>query len=86
MQIAVIHHFADFSDTIAMRTRLSVNAISRRVRTVRKGPTYLTESKTMRVVADISLVTLMPAKLKNAMETIVPSMATISIALFPVML
>jgi len=29
----------------------------------------------MRVVADISLVTLMPLKLKNAMLTIMPQMA-----------
>lgn len=31
-----------------------------------------TLSKTMRVVADISFVTLIPAKLKNAIEIIVP--------------
>lgn len=32
----------------------------------------LTLSKTIRVVAEISLVTLIPAKLKNAIEIIVP--------------
>lgn len=34
-----------------------------------------TLSSTMRVVADISLVTLTPLKLKNAMLTIMPQMA-----------
>lgn len=38
--------------------------------------TDLIESNTILVVADISLVTLIPAKLKNAIDTIVPNMAT----------
>ena len=38
----------------------------------------LTLSSTMRVVADSSLVTLMPAKLKKAMEMIVPEKASAS--------
>lgn len=45
--------------------------------------THLTESSTILVVADISFVTLIPAKLKNAMETIVPTIAAISIGLLP---
>lgn len=40
----------------------------------------------MRVVADISLVTLMPAKLKNAMEIMVPIIAATKTGLFPEML
>lgn len=35
--------------------------------------TVLTESSTIRVVADISFVTLIPAKLKNAILAIVPA-------------
>ena len=38
----------------------------------------LTLSSTMRVVADSSLVTLMPAKLKKAMEMMVPEKARAS--------
>lgn len=34
-----------------------------------------TESNTVRVVAEISLVTEMPAKLKNAIETTLPPIA-----------
>lgn len=44
---------------------------------------YLTESKTILVVADISLVTLMPAKLKKAMEMTVPKVAIKINGLFP---
>ena len=38
----------------------------------------LTLSSTMRVVADSSLVTLMPAKLKKAIEMMVPEKASAS--------